>query len=387
MAKRKTVVLEEPDNEPTIEETIEQEKEVNRRLEIEEWLSEFQERFTDQPAKVLIEKFEDNEWSICRRYALSTFDHEIVRTEFGGGQYRATLIDDKGHYVKEGRTRFKFADPIIKPVAPAQPANPFDNPAVVMMIEAQKAASSQMLEITKSMIQSSATQPKSDMGQIITAMKGLQDLTPKDRPLDSFKDTLNMMKLVKEVTGDTDGKGGLLSEIRQFLEVYPTIKEQLSQIKPAAIAAPSPGAAPVGPPQITTPERAPSALDPLNQKIVALVPKYVDAGKKSLQVVEWGKNLLDDFELDILPLLLPAWKKQYGPLVRDEDDCYDILLRYAEDEKEVAKIFEAIPPLAPYRVWVSRVIEEAIKLAQADPQDSTDVITDAVTGNGKAVDI
>jgi len=369
--------------EPTLEEAIEQEKSDNRRLETEEWLSEFRERFTDQPATVLVEKFDDNEWAICRRYALSTFDYESVLNEFGGGTYRATLIGPDGRYVKEGRTRFKFATPVLKPsIVPAAPTNPLENPVVAMMIEAQKAQNAQMLEITRSMIAAGgAGGGKSDVGQLITGLKALQDLAPKDKPLDSFKDTLNMMKLVKEVTGEGDGKGGLLSEIRQFLEVYPAIKEQLSTIKPAL---PPPAVASAGAPvTVTTPERSPTPLDPLSQKIVNLVPKYVKAGKESKPLVEWGKNLLDDFDTEILPLLLPVWRNQYGPLVKDEDDVYDVLLRYAEDPKEVEKIFKEIPPLAPYKEWCTRVIAEACRQAITEPPEGADVVVDAVTGNGR----
>jgi hypothetical protein len=381
MVRRTATAPPAPPPAPTLEEEIQQEKEDTRRLETEEWLTEFRERFTDQPATVLVEKFDDNEWAICRRYALSTFDYESVLNEFGGGIYRATLIGPDGRYVKEGRTRFKFAAPIVKPSNTATaPTNPLDNPIVAMMLKAQEAQTAQSMEITKALIATGGGGKGSDIGQLIVALKGLQDLTPKEKPMQNFKETLDMIKTVKEISGDTDSKGGLLSDLRDFLEVWPTVKEKFAEIKP-----PAGSAAPAATPMPAIPERKPATLDPLTEKIVKLVPKYVTAAKKSEPIETWGDTLLADFDTEILPILTPMMKKQYGVLVKDEDDVYDILLRYAKDPKEREVIFRDITPLAPFREWVNRVVDEAIRLAETEPAEvaATDVVVEAVAGNGR----
>jgi hypothetical protein len=376
MAKKtQTVTLEIPQQPPVMQDAVDSEKEIKERLEIEEWISEFQSRFTDQPASILIEKFDDSEWSICRRYPLSTFDYESVRAEFGGGKYRATLIDPKGRYVPEGRNRFKFAESIIKPTETPKPQNPLDNPVVAMMIESMKGQQAQMLEITKSMIATGGAGKGSDIGQLIVALKGLQDLTPKDKPMESLKDTLNMVKLVKEVTGDDgDSKGGLLSEIREFLEVYPVIKEKLAELKPVA-----PGA-----PAASVPERIAPVPDPLTEKVVLHIPKFVDAAKAAAPVPQWGKYLLDLVDVEFVPVLLPSLKKQYGPLVQTEDDVYDILIKLAKDPGERLKIYQAIPPLAPYKEWCGRVMDEAIRLAETE--EAENVVIAHVEANGDTHD-
>src|SRR5258708_32997510 len=122
--KKKITVIEDAPESPEVAPTpaeaaaeqAEQEQELQEQLQAGEWLSEFQSRFTDQPVKILVEKFDESgEWAVCRKYPLQGFDPDAVRLEYGSGKFRCTLFDPNGKWVKGGRTYFKFADPILKP--------------------------------------------------------------------------------------------------------------------------------------------------------------------------------------------------------------------------------------------------------------------------------
>lgn len=354
------VEVEEDEDEESEEQLADQEQ-------TREWLAEFQSRFTDQPVRILVEKYDDaGDWAICHKYPLSSFDQELVKQEFGGGKYRGTLFDPKGLYIKGGRIHFKFAETLNKGVEIVKAKNPLEDPMVLMIIESMKSQQAAMMELTKSMFTAQAAGgSKGGLVEMIEAMKSLKTMTPNERPMDNFKETLGMMKLVKEVTGDgeSDSKGGLLGDIKDFLEVWPAVKDQLAQIKPPAIAG--------APAQTLIPQETKPVMDPLTQKVISLVPKFVEAGKAAAPVPEWGAFLLEMFDTEIMPLLLPVLQKKYKALVKDEDDVYDIMLRLASDPDEREEIFKQIRPLAPHREWALRVIDEAVRLAQepdVDPQ-------------------
>jgi len=169
--RRRAVLVEEDDDLRNLD--LEQEDEATKDdLETEEWLSDFQSRFSDQPVHVQVEKFEEGEWAICRKYPLSSFDHEAVRDEFGGGKYRATLFDKKGKYVKGGRNHFKFAAPAIKKDAEInRPADPLQNPAVVLLIKSMETAQANMMGLFQAMITSNAASKASGgIGELVEAI-------------------------------------------------------------------------------------------------------------------------------------------------------------------------------------------------------------------------
>ncbi len=274
---------------------------------------------------------------------------------------------------------------------------------VIMMIKMQEESRTSIMDLMKTIMTAQATAaPKtSGLGEIVEVMKSLKTMTPAERPLDNFKETLGMMKLVKEVTGDgdSDSKGGLMSDIKEFLEVYPLIKDKLADLRPLAQMPPpalAPQAAqtnggPLGPGGTIVPGGTPQmpVMDPLSQKIVDIVPRFVEAGKAAAPVTEWGAFLLETFDTEIMPLLLPVLKKKYKVLVKDEDDVYDIVLRLAKDPEEKETVFKQIPPLSPYRDWCIRVIDEAVRLAES-PEVEEDIgstggssILEAVAANGK----
>lgn len=348
-------------------ETTREEREEEREAEINEWLGDFQAKFTDQPVKILVEKFEDGEWSICRKYPLGTFEHESVRDEFGGGRYRATLFDNHGKYIKDGRNYFKFAAPVAPKPVETKAANPLENPIVLMMLKSHEENAKNMLQLTQAMITANSSKSTGTLPELIEAMHKMQNMAPKsEKPMESFKDALGIMKLVKEVSGDSDkeDKGGLLSELKDFLELWPTAKDALANLKPQTL--PAPAALPVSTAPVPAPGGPDPMQDPLTQKLVSIIPNFVNAAKSSAPIEDWADYLLDTLETEFMPILLPRLKKQYGPLIKDEDDVFDLIVRYAKDPAYRASMYEQVKPLAPYKPWCDLVIDKAIALTEEE---------------------
>lgn len=387
--KKKITVIEDAPDVPQIEPSraeaaeaaAEEEAELQEQLQAGEWLSEFQSRFTDQPVKILVEKFDEaGEWAVCRKYPLANFDPDTVRLEYGSGKFRCTLFDPNGKWVKGGRTYFKFADPILKAAIQAKPENPFDNPVVAMMINAQKSNTDMLMGIMQSILAANGAgggNKATGLGEMVEVVKSINSMTPKDKPMESLKETLSLFKLVKEVTGDSDGEGksGLLADLKEVIEVLPLLKEHMAALKAPAV-----------------PELAPgntgkvNDMDPLTKKIVELVPKFVGGARANAPIGQWGSYLLEVFDTEILPVLLPTMKEKYKALVKDEDDAYDIILRYAKDPSERSEALKQIPPLAPYAAWVNQVIDEAIRIAETaepEPTSGGNAILETVGVNGK----
>ncbi len=105
-------------------------------------------------------------------------------------------------------------------------------------------------------------------------------------------------------------------------------------------------------------------MDPLSKKIIELVPRFVGGARANAPVPDWANYLLEVLDAEIMPVLLPVLKEKYKPLVNDEGDVYDILIKYAKDPAERGTIFLQIPPLAPHKDWVNKIIDEAIRLEE-----------------------
>lgn len=387
--KNKVVVIEEPDHEEIIEPTpaeaaavaAEEEKELEEQLQAGEWLAEFQSRFTDQPVKILVEKFDEaGEWAVCRKFPLANFDPDQVRLEYGSGKFRCTLFDPNGKWVKGGRTYFKFADPILKPEIVHKPENPLENPIVAMMMSAAKQNTDMLMGVLTSLIAAQANgggAKATGLGEMVEVVKSINSMTPKDKPMESLKETLGLFKLVKEVTGDNEGEGktGLLADLKEVIEILPLLKEHMATLKVPQV----PGAA-----AVVTPGKV-AEMDPLTKKIISLVPKFVGGARANAPIGEWGNYLLQVFDTEVLPLLLPAMREKYRALVKDEDDVYDIVLRLSKDPDERALALKQIPPLAPYLPWVNQVIDEAIRIAEtpeSEPGSTVESTAEATIVNG-----
>lgn len=369
----------EPSPAEAAEAAAEEEQELQEQLQAGEWLTEFQSRFTDQPVKIQVEKFDEaGDWALCRKYPLANFDPDAVRLEYGGGKYRCTLYDPNGKWVKGGRTYFKFADSIIKPALQSKVENPLENPIVAMMLNAQKENTTMLMGIMQSLLASQgAAGPKTTgLAEMVEVVKSINTMAPKEKPMESLRETLGMMKLFKEVAGDSDGEGksGLLSDLKEVIEVLPLLKEHMANLKAPAVTAPA---------QITAGKGEP--MDPLTKKIVELVPKFIGGARSNSPIPQWGNYLLEVFDTEVLPLALPMMKAKFKALVKTEDDAYDLIIKLAKDPEERAEALKQIPPLMPYMAWVNQVIDEAIRLVEAPEEEEPkgeSVVLEAMGANG-----
>lgn len=390
--KKKVTIIETPEDDETVEVPLnaDDEETIHDEEESREVLAELRERFPDQAVRILVEKYDaEGDWATCKKYPFRTFDQEHVKEEFGGGRYRGSLYNAKGIYIKGGRFHFKFAESVKRegPVY-VKPENPLENPAVVMMIKSMEQNQANMMAFFQTLMAAQnqgVSAQKAPMSEMLEAVKSLRSMVPQDaKPFESVKEMLTMLKLLNEVKGDGgESKEGLLSDIKEFLSVWPTIQESLPKLKEIVPAPPA--LAPAG----TVPGAPP--MDPISQKVVAHVPEFIDAAKAAQPHEKWGQYLLDIFEEEFLPLLVPVLTKKYKPFVRDEDDAYDMIIKMASDSDEREKIFKAIPPLAPHRDWVLKVIDEAVRLSEIDPEGGEtmkpnsgggSVILTAVPANG-----
>lgn len=387
--KKKTITIEEGPDEKEIlelEGVGEETPEDKEAREIESWTADFQAKFSEEPVKVSVEKFRDSEWLICKKYPLASFDPEIIRKEWGPGRYRARLLDQRYHYIKGTSNTFEFAEPA-GAIAPAPaPENPLENPVIALMLKSMESNQAMLVNLMQAMVTGGAAKaPERPLNEIVDVMSKLHQMAPKDKPMDSFKEMLTSWKLVQEVTGskDSESKGGLMSEVREFLELAPLLKEQLPTIK--SMLPPGPVQSSPAP---ASPVQEKKEMDPLTIKIISLVPKFVEAARTDSSIEEWGDYLLAYFESDIVPLLLPQLKAQYKALVQNEDDVYDIVIRLAKDPAERETIYKRIVPLAPYKDWCNRVIDEAIRLCETEeaPENSGDPSDPpGPTGGGNAI--
>lgn len=371
MSKQKKSRLELEEETPdAVQDALDQaalDKELQNQEEAGEWLSEFQGRFSEQSVKVSIEKYEEGEWTICKKYPLAGFNPEGVRDEFGGGRYRATLFDPKGKYIKEGRHEFRFATPIkVAEEKGPERINPLQDPIVVMMLQTQKENTAMMVELMKSLVSGNAQQPKgNDLMTVVEAMKVMGALTPKDSGMKNMQETISFLATAKDLFGG-EGKGekegGIFSDIKEFLGVWPEIKESLPQLKSQA---PAPVTTIIENPTGRTKDMP---KDPLSQKIIAVIPTFLKAAQANAPIDQWSDYLGDVIEKEIMPILVPMMKEKYKfmPVEITEDTVYDGLIKRAKDPAEREIVFKQIPPLEPYREWVNKVIDETIKQFEAD---------------------
>lgn len=391
--KKKTTIIEEPEESDLLESVdsaslAEEERAEKEARAIDGWLSEFQSKFPDTPVKVCVEKYVNGEWQMCRRYPLSTFEFESVHKEYGAGRYRFRMVDPSYRYIKGGSSELTFADPVLKEEN-AKPENPMENPLVAMMFKTMESNQTMLLGLFQSLVQAQGNQKGTGLGEIVEAVKTVQAMGPKsEKPMESFKEILTSWKLLQEITdkGEPEGRGGLMGEIREFLELAPLIKENMPVLRSMLPQGSSPLPNVSSPDTVNAaPDKNPApSMDPLTKKIIEIVPKFTQAAKAASPPEDWGRYLLDVTDVEIVPLLLPKLRNEYGALVQDEQDVYDILLKLGKNPAEREKIFKHIPPLAPYKEWVGKVLDEAIRLAETDEEAPTggNAILEAVGSNG-----
>ncbi len=339
----------------------------SEELEDNDKLREFQEQFGGKQYYVRIERYneETNEAEIVDKIYLDSFDPFVLGKKYGGGKFICTMLNDRGRYMAGGRMHFNFA----KPVLDKRDERPtgIDDPAMKMFIESMKSQQTMLMEILKA----SLTQEKTtDIDKMVSALKGLHDMNPKEKSVSStaqMKEMLEMMTMLKEVTGgdsDRDEKVSMFSDLKDAFKILmesrkiptptnaPMIKSMPIVQKPAA--------------NVTVKEE-PVFIKPIALEILEpYIPKFVDAARAHEDIETWSEYLFEVIDTK----LVPALSKHYSTIFFkvSDDDVWERLLEASEDKDKdkINKIFEFAPALEPHRDWVYHVIEQTIKDITAD---------------------
>lgn len=378
MTKTKLVRIVSPKKKqnPTLEdmEEVELEEEpTEEELESSEKVADFQARFSGKQYKVRIERFNvtDAEWEWVAKLPLEGFEPFNVLPKYGGGKYKAVLIDDGGHYVKGGMMHFRFSAPL--EVVPDKPKSALEDPAVVMLMESQKQQQLMLMEILKASLPGAqaASQKGMDAAQVMDMFAKFSALTaPKENSMKSLMEMVGLWEKAKDAfTPDEKESGGIVSEIKEAigaLALLPQIRQMVPSGQPLS------GSVPPGrtiTPRVINPTspvvmpkedkmKKPVPVSPALQKALFYVPKIEDAARDNADTVKWADKLLDILDDEVVPALIA----EYNGLP-SEDSIYDRLLQAVKgDERE--SLFIHAPTLLPYKEWVYKVIDEAVRIVE-----------------------
>jgi len=374
MPKTKLVRIVEPKKkrEPTIEELEEVDLEDDEPTEEEQEaigkIADFQSKFSGKQYKIRIERFNvtEAEWEWVTRLPLEGFDAFNVLPKYGGGKYKAVLMDEGGRYVKGGIVEFRFSTPA-EPV-PDKPRSAMDDPAVVLLIESMKQQSMMLMDVLKTSLPAQAANaPKGmDAAQMFDMFAKFSALTaPKENNMKSFMEMMNLWEKMKDTfTPEEKESGGIVSEIKEAMGALALLPQIRAQIPNAPSMPTGPQMiSPTTPMTVTTrePKKVKDAkpISQSGQKALFYVPKFEDAARENQPVEKWADKLLEILDEEVIPALV----KEYNGFV-SADSIYDRLLEGAKsDEKEI--IFIHAPALLPYKEWTYRVIEEAVKILES----------------------
>lgn len=370
--KTTTVIEDEPEllEPPQIQEPTEKE------IADEDALVEFQKRFGGQSYKIRLEKHNEDssEWEIINRHALDTFDPVTIGRKYGGGRFKASLLDSGGRYVKGGAFYFTVAKPPENELPEAQQNSPFDDPFIKMILENQRQQMAQIMEMFKAFAPSKNDQ---DLEKVIAAVKNIKEMAPAPQS-DNTEKTLNLLMKLKGVFDageDPKDAGGLLGEIRDAFKLVAESRGLLNapkkQIhKPAgATAFIQPGVPTIrGGSDLPNSEGDPMA-NPVLESILFYVPRFKKAGDQYRGIIDKGLDpakLVDgwaDYLLGILDAdVIPAAMAHYGMFIRDEEKAWDFLEGWATNDEKINKIFAAVPELDAHQDWVKSVIRRAYEI-------------------------
>lgn len=356
-------------------------------IETSEKIADFQAKFSGKQYKIRIERFNpaEAEWEWVTRLPLEGFEPFNVLPKYGGGKYKAVLMDEGGRYVKGGIMEFRFSVPV-EPAAPDKPRSALDDPAVVMMLENQKQQSLMLMEILKTSlpVQAANANKGLDAAQLMDMLGKFAALTaPKESGMKSLVEMMNVWEKFKETLAPEEKEsGGIVSEIKEAigaLALLPQIRGMAQNpvgLPPAPPRILSPNA-PVAMPSGASPHASNGAASakqkaktasPAAQKILFYVPKIEEAARENQDVERWAERVLDILDQEVIPALV----KEYNGFV-SEDSIYDRLIAGAENPEEREQIFIHAPALLPYKDWVYRVIDEALKsLETPDPENPSE---------------
>lgn len=336
----------------------------DQEIKDEEKLQDFQEQFGEDDYTIRIQKYNDEERELeyVDKVRLNGFDPFVLGKRFGGGRYVCTLFNDKGKYVEGGRFHFKFAKPSIEE---KKEISPFQDPAVLMVIEQTKQTQAMLMEILKTSLTGEKQTP---VAELIQGLKGLSELSPKEKtesPFKIVKEIMEIQNYLRDSGEESNEKSsGILSEVLQALKTMGQMRVLPNMNQPQR---PVSRINPQGSTVITRTEEpikeVTKEVNPILENLNNFIPSFTAAAKNGEDPEKWAQFLLDIVDLQVVPLLV----KQYGPFI-DEDQVWEKLIAASENESEVNKIYQFAPDLEPYRDWVGRVLQAAVKLFDGDEE-------------------
>ncbi len=383
----------ESDEVGEVEEVQLEDEPTDEELEATERLGDFQSRFTGKQYKVRVERFnaEEADWEWVTRLPLEGFDPFNILPKYGGGKYRAVLMDEKGRYVKGGTMEFRFSAPI-EPTIPDRPKSALEDPAVMMVIENAKAQSAMLMEIVKASLpaQAAAQNKGMDAMQVMDMFAKFSAMTaPKENGAKSFMEMMTLFEKVKDTfTPEEKESSGIVSEIKEAmgaLALLPQIRAAGQAGSGPSVPGPVPGQNPIRPmPRVMSPStpiempggKSVAKQSVATQKLLFYIPKFEEAARESQPIDKWADRLLDILDDEVIPALV----KEYNGFVT-EDSIYTRLLEAGKNMDERENIFVHAPILLAYKEWVYGVIDEAIKIVESDT-DESDGEPDAQEING-----
>lgn len=388
MPKTKFVRLVAPKKKPDqdLEEVELDESPSDDEIEVGEKVSDFQAKFSGKQYKVRIERFnvQEGDWEWVTRLPLEGFEPFNVLPKYGGGRFKAVLIDEGGRYVKGGIMEFRFAAQVEIQTA-EKPRSALEDPVVLIMIENMKSQNAMLMEVLKSSIPAQAAMaPKGlDAIQMMDMLSKFSALTaPKENGVKNLLDMMGLFEKAKDAfTPEERESGGLVSEIKEAigaLALLPQIRA-MAPGGPATVPGPVPGRviSPTAPIVMSVvpetkakgkPVKVPDPISPAAQKILFYVPKLEEAARENQPAEKWAEKILDILDDEVIPALV----KEHHGFVTPES-IYDRLLEGAKNNEERETVFIHAPSLLPYKEWIFRVMDESIKIVEEpDPLEIHD---------------
>ncbi len=389
--KSKIEVLEEvtvDDDGNVIEEQTESEREDQSKLDI------LRSMFGNRQYRLIIQKKnpDTHEWEWVDRVTFDGFDPMSVK-KYGGGEYRCLLNDERGKFVKDSSMYFTFAKSIM-PEEPKKEKSPMEDPTVLFVMESMKNQSAMLMEILRTSLTGQATQPKNDLAGLVTALKGLNDLSPKDDSFKQMKDMMTLFNQMNEMRGDREESSpGIMSELKEAFKMVMSSRSAPNPVAPPR----SQGARTivVKPPEQPLTEKEANAskesliMSPAIEAILFYVPKFKKFGEEYISLTGNGQHTESEENIDRASLFLtdildsevvPLAYQEFKMFLKTKDDAWDFLIDWAKEPDKVEKIFQYAPDLVPLRDWVILVVNRAVQDFESEEIEAAPAAT---TVNGR----
>lgn len=357
-----------------IQELIEEEIPTAEEIEIGEKILQFQSVFGGKNYRLRIERYikEESDWeTLPQLFSLDGFDPVTALKPYGGGKYRVSLIDAKGHYDKAegygGRAYFRLATPPIEASAAPEKKSSFEDPVVQIILKNMETDKAQMVELLKTFAAKPADAPKSpSVTELIDSLAKLNTLSPKDQGgFKNIKEVVELMGAIKDLAPSSDSGGGegWMGDVLQALKLVKEggLMPRLGQ-PPQAPALPAPRRD--APTPITPTRKVEDVMpeqNPILDKLKTYVPIFAGWAKRNSDIEDAAMFLLDEIQEEIVPLICANYRLVGLFFNPGAEAVLQNLVDRSQKPEELQKIFEFAPELSLHKEWCVKVIAQAVK--------------------------